>query len=422
MGKGLFKKKSSRSIQDKINALKNEKKHAAEEPQNGPPPGPPITPEEWEYLAQLEEGLRGKGWRAPKPEPRAAPAPAPDLAPPVARRSKPPENGESTLDPFSQAEHEVEKLVREAQRKRRGGYKRVSRPPEPEPEPEIEPEPEVEPELEAEIEPEAEPEIEIEPEPEPPPPPRISPKPPRRAAAPRIQPPRSAAQPPVFAPPPPAPAPPLPRRGVEESDYDRQGKLPFPPGTIVRLDDDSLAIIKEEIHNREYDLVYCLCANGRIDPRGLALYGRKLERLGRLPKEELDKIEKRQAWDRDRVIYYLDDIAYAAGIPPINDHAPAESASQSLVNPQPYDDGHSLQRGRRLSIASGGKSWEAVYWGPDNHGAIVAHSLNGHWELIHLDLDHFGEAVQPGPLLPPREIRAIEQEIIEKLKSQMANF
>ncbi|MCX7011920.1 MAG: hypothetical protein NTW86_05030 [Candidatus Sumerlaeota bacterium] len=394
MGKGLFTNRFSRSVQSKIDLLKKRrKKNDSSDLPAEPPAEEQLTPEELEYLKRLQEGLLGNGPSAP--------------AEPVDTLRLSRDNGsereadeEDRSDPFSHAEREVERLIQEAETRHRSRALKAA-PPAPEP-------------------PAAEDEA-----PTPPSPAREEPPPPRRARAvapsvvePLLEP--LAEEPEGTPPPPPEPAPAPRRAAAEDKAYDRQGKLPYPPGTVVRMGNE-VGIIKEEISNREYDLVYLLCADGRIEPRGVTLYSYDLERLGRLPREELNRISKRQFWDRDRLIYYLDDISFARGIPLIVPKGEAESASTRLAQTrsEPHDDGHSLLRGRRLSIVYGDKSWEAIYWGQDEEGPIVAHAFGpDEWELMRLDLNRFGDSLKRGRLMSDREIKAIEEQVVQKIERQ----
>ncbi len=382
MAKGLFRRGGSNSIQAKIDALKSKRKKREKEIDEAIPssiPMPAATPEEERYLQNLENNLRdGKSVIGKTGKRKESSHPHPHKPKPVSEEE---EIEERQLNPFSTVERDVEKMVLAAQE--RFEQQLVEQEDEQAPDPddlyEAGPEPEVQAEKEV---------IEIVEEPEPEP----QPEPVQQAPA---------------------------SESPPEDDYETKGNLPFPPGTIVRLGDDSAGIIKEQIRNREYDLVYIMCADGRIEPRGVCLFAYQLEKLGRLPEEELDRIQTKMFWNRDRVVFHLDNISYAAGIP---ERAAAEQmAKQQEAQraapeaPEPEDDGHSIQRGRTLTINFGGKKWEAVYWGADSLGPILAHSDNGgDWELLHMDLDRFGSSVEPDRLLKKNEIRKIEECVIRK--------
>ncbi|OPZ15671.1 MAG: hypothetical protein BWZ10_01731 [candidate division BRC1 bacterium ADurb.BinA364] len=211
---------------------------------------------------------------------------------------------------------------------------------------------------------------------------------------------------------------PEPAPAAEEIDeYDLQGNMPYPPGTIILLKDGRLGIVKEEIVGQPYDVVYVLLPDGKVDPQGIPLYPIESEKLGRLSKRELSYLEKRMYWERDRIVYFLDDVSLAPKVP----HAKRDGDGGAPPAARPaapavVDDGYSLLRGRSLTIEHGSYNWDAVYWADDGKGAIVAHSQNGNWELIRLDLNRFNDKLKRGPLLSPEEVRKIESAIIEGMK------
>lgn len=371
----FFRKKSD-TIQQKINSLKG-KRSSADPPRDDSSASPNIqavSPEERSYLESLENSLQnGKSILAVPGKRKRTGAPVI----PAVRLEEPQDDGD--FDPFSVAEREVESLVRLGQKNfeqkrakqtleriedKKAAHEAVMTPP---------------PETETE-------------EPAPPPLPTA---PPAAESAPAPQP----------------PSPQTERQVQVDSSYDEKGNLPFAPGTIVRLNDDSLGIIKEEIPDREYDLVYMLTLEGKVEPRGVCLFAMGIERLGRLPQEELSKIEKRMAWSRDHLIYYLDHVKLADGIP-----QPSPGNKPLSNDHQRFDDGKSMQRGRCLSVRFGDKKWEAVFWGEDSTGSIVAHCQQNQWELLHMDLKRFGSSLQTGKLIQGRELREIEESVIDRYK------
>ena len=71
-----------------------------------------------------------------------------------------------------------------------------------------------------------------------------------------------------------------------------------------------------------------------------------------------------------------------------------------------------LERGRRFQILHGGFAWEAVYWGSDDSGAIVAYLAGKHWQFTHYDLKNITGKLVVGDLLARTEIQAIEQDYL----------
>lgn len=352
----FFRKKSS-SVQDKIESLK---KRQVEEhldfdiPDALPAVIPEASPEERKYLDSLEQSLNGGKsiLSIPGKRPRS-----PMRGPRPAVKIVEEEVDDYQDDPFSLAEREVESMVRQGQsmlekRRQHEAQPEVSKPV---------------------IEPEAIVATQT-------PPPEIE------------------------------PAPETIRQTQVDSSYDEIGNLPFPPGTIVRLNDDSLGIIKQEIPNREYDLVYILTAEGKVEPRGVCLFAFGIERLGRLPKEELGKVENKMEWTRDHLIYYLDDVKLTRHIP----HPTVAVEKGKEKKHARFDDGKSLIRGRTLSINFGDKKWEAVFWAEDSMGTLVAHNQQGEWELLQMDLKRFGSSLKTGKLLQGDELKKIEEAVIAR--------
>jgi hypothetical protein len=404
MARNLFQRKGKTKspVQRKIDSLKQDKKDRKSAPVASPVDDSSIddsspdmsgTIEEVEYLRTLERRVQSRQSVLVKQGAKKGRRPE-DID------EEPPEDEDPReIDPFS-ADVEVERLVRGAQKEFDEAVSKGKRPVRRATRPKRKP---------AEKPKAAKPGAKAE-------------KPrPKTARPPQPQPPEpKAAAPPE--PPAPAAPPPQARSVALDQEEPYEGSLPFAPGTIVRMGDDSVAVIVEEIRNREYDLVYILCAVGRVEPRGVCLFAYELERLGRLPREELKRIGKNLSWNRDRVVYYLDDIAFASGIPSFGppqpqgeQQAPPEEAATASAPGEPHDDGHSLQRGRSLSILFGEKSWDAVYWGEDQLGVILAHTQNGDWELMHLDLSRFGDGVKRGPLLSRENLQEIEESIVGKL-------
>jgi hypothetical protein len=71
------------------------------------------------------------------------------------------------------------------------------------------------------------------------------------------------------------------------------------------------------------------------------------------------------------------------------------------------------RRGQCLAIKFGkkGEAWDAIYWGRDQQGTVVAHDTNGHWTLMHLDLSRFRDKVTRGDLLTDDELCAVENDL-----------
>ncbi len=180
-------------------------------------------------------------------------------------------------------------------------------------------------------------------------------------------------------------------------------------GTIIRLEDGSIGVYKGPIPGKEYHLIYHLCPDGTIQPEGIYLYGYLSEPLGRVTLEVLGEMQQTMHWERDRIIYHLSSYEKARLIPLL-------SPSKKVAMPtEPLRKRNSLERGRRLRVKIGHRLWEAVYWGSDELGQIVAHNTNKIWTLMHLNLGRFGDSLETGDLLSPNEIKEINNSLSRTL-------
>jgi hypothetical protein len=199
----------------------------------------------------------------------------------------------------------------------------------------------------------------------------------------------------------------------------------YEPGTILKLENGSVGIFKESLPDKEYDIIYYLLPNGSIDPRGISLFSYSSERIGKIPPEYLSRLEDSMRWERDLVVYHLDSFDYSTLIPKIEriseDEPRRPSTTESVrarVASRPISSTvqkrSSLERGRKLKIRFGNGAWEAVYWGSDNDGAILAHYTNKRWELTRLDLKPYEGSMELGDYLSSREVREIEDALLQE--------
>ena len=65
----------------------------------------------------------------------------------------------------------------------------------------------------------------------------------------------------------------------------------------------------------------------------------------------------------------------------------------------------------RISFGPG-KSWDAVYWGRDLLGHVLAHRTHKEWALMHLDLKRFKDTIELGEFLDDEEIASIQRDIM----------
>ncbi len=212
-----------------------------------------------------------------------------------------------------------------------------------------------------------------------------------------------------------APSPPPSSPPVES--HPAPSVSPVQPGGIVKLDDGTVGIFEQEIPDKEYDIVLMVKPDGTLEPKGVSLYAYQWQQIGSVPDDLLAQMIRRMRWERDALIYHLDHYEYAKLIP--NQKASSQKPEQvpplttaSRANSQVESArGHTLQRGRVISIATGDKTWDAVYWGSNNMGAIVAHNTHKTWSLMHLDLKRFKGSLEYGELIDSETIRKIEEEL-----------
>jgi hypothetical protein len=223
------------------------------------------------------------------------------------------------------------------------------------------------------------------------------------------------------------------------------------PGTIMRLDDGSVAVYKDAVSGKDYALFYFLEPDGSLEPRGIFLEQYETQRIGMLPRELFDEMRRSRTWDRDAILYHLDQFEFRALVPhvsipspqPSGQSAPAlaptppppprpaarASASRAADKhpPAPIPKEHRperrqdstarsaprepLERGRIIKINIGGRNWEAVFWTRDEIGPIVAHDTNREWALMHLDLSRFKDSFEFGTLLGAEKLLEIEQSL-----------
>ena len=180
-------------------------------------------------------------------------------------------------------------------------------------------------------------------------------------------------------------------------------------GTIIRLEDGSIGIYKGPIPGKEYHLVYHLRPDGTIRPEGLYLYAYRSESLGRITPDVLEEMQRSMRWERDRILHDLSSGEKERLIPLLSPKVIKEKLRE------PPRKKNSLERGRLLLIGIGSNVWEAVYWGSDELGQIVAHNTNKVWTLMHLNLGRFGDSLEYGNLLSPEEIKEINESLSSRL-------
>jgi hypothetical protein len=184
----------------------------------------------------------------------------------------------------------------------------------------------------------------------------------------------------------------------------------FAVGTILRFEDHSLGVFKDARTDKDYEVVYLLLADGTVRPQGMALESYDVKVLGKLPAEFVHRLQRRLTWKRDEVIFHLEHFDYCEMIPHPDPDAIVEEEEEEV--PEAATNGHNLVRGRRLTLSFGpGQAWQAVYWGDDDLGPLVAHKTAENWALMHLDLSRFADSMQVGEMAEESLMDEIEGDL-----------
>lgn len=270
-------------------------------------------------------------------------------------------------------------------------------------------------------------------------PPRSAPEtPPNREAEPEPEPNRPAGQ-----------RAKLIRPVVEEAEDGR-----YPKGSILCLDDEELVIYRRPVAGKSYDMVYSLLADGSVKIEGVELDKHQVAELGQLSPAHQKKLQTEMRWNRDLVAYNCYRLEDSERIPEPNSgtmpgtgyakppgetkpepkpepkaatreaQAPPKPAQPPRPESQPLrrpaaeaEAGHGKQRirrGQRVTVKFGDRMWDAVYWGMDQKGTVVAHCTHGRWSLMHLDLNRFKETLVVAPEADPLLVTAIMRDLETK--------
>lgn len=223
-----------------------------------------------------------------------------------------------------------------------------------------------------------------------------------------------------------------------------QGPLFHAPGAILCLNGRTLVVFRQSVPEKGYDLVYTLLPGGNVKLQGVALGGHSVQEIGSIGQPYFDQLQNTMRWNRDLIVFHCyryEDVAIIPSAPtgvesapsgspepqPIKVSAANPSYTQPTPQPQPAaqpayqppppppvpeDPRKSLKRGQRIQVRFGQKAWDAVYWGQDDQGQVVAHQTYNNWSLMHLDLDRFSESnMIIDPSIDEAIVRVIEQNL-----------
>ncbi len=215
----------------------------------------------------------------------------------------------------------------------------------------------------------------------------------------------------------------------------------FPSGTILSLDDEELVIYRRPVSGQPLDMVYSLLFDGTVKIEAVELGKHRLEDLGRLSESAEKIIQGKLRWNRALIAPGFKNREDAERIPDpggtINQTPIPTSTPPPTATPTPRRDGPQapgmtrgesvaratptpgsdikIRRGQKIKLKFGDKTWEAVYWGRDQKGPVVAHNTHRHWSLMHLDLQRFKESMiadaEPDPVLVDEILRDISTQM-----------
>ncbi|MCE5231442.1 hypothetical protein LLG95_17840 [bacterium] len=231
-----------------------------------------------------------------------------------------------------------------------------------------------------------------------------------------------------------------PEREAETYESPQPQSMIHAPGAILALGEHTLAIFKQSVPDKGYDLVYTLLPGGMVKLQGVALNGHSVQEIGTIGQPYFDQLQSQMRWNRDLIVFHCyryEDVAKIPAAPGAVESVPAsgpepqpvrvstanpsyttaaqpspQQAYQPAPPPPPEDPRKSLKRGQRIQVRFGHKAWDAVYWGQDDQGQVVAHQTYNNWSLMHLDLDRFADSnVLIDPNADEGLIHTIEQSL-----------
>lgn len=200
----------------------------------------------------------------------------------------------------------------------------------------------------------------------------------------------------------------------EELYYDEKGNLL--PGSIIAFEDGGMGIFQKTLPQKDYDVVYMLESDGNSKPQGMPLYNYEYKPVGRMSREHMSLVTRSNTWERDLILFSLTNYEDRDKIPAYSGEM--ETPTEQAGRPDPREmsdkgDDEKLVRGREISIPFGpGKAWDAVYWGQDELGDVVAHKTHGSWALMHLELDRFRKSITYGEVLDGKKLKEMEKDFI----------
>lgn len=202
----------------------------------------------------------------------------------------------------------------------------------------------------------------------------------------------------------------------------------FSSGSILCLNDEELVIYRRPVTGKPLDMVYSLLADGAVKIDGLDFNNYRVEEIGQIPPGHLKTLQAKMRWTRKMLAPHCFMPEDAERIPDPdaefgnnsshqprgetvgNTDVPQNTFNKAIqqesairVEPDEEDDQQKpqgkirIRRGQMIQIKMGYNNWEAVYWGRDSKGSVVAHNTHNHWQLMHFDLARYKDSMTLSP-------------------------
>ncbi len=227
------------------------------------------------------------------------------------------------------------------------------------------------------------------------------------------------------------------------------------PGMILSINKHTLGVYKKFMPESAIHLVAILCSDGFIKIQGISFKGMEVDEIGNLTPELFKHLESLSKWERDLIVFhcYRYEDTFRIPIPSVSgkpspkkiqpnelnhfgavsesdkdndisnnevmksdagtnqavDHEPA--APEEIMHLTSQNPIAGMQRGQRVQIQMGMKLWNAVFWGCDMTGMVVAHNTCKKWSLMYLDLHRYRNSLKIDPQIDQGLIQEIQDDL-----------
>lgn len=241
----------------------------------------------------------------------------------------------------------------------------------------------------------------------------------------------------------------------------------FESGNILCLNNEDLVVYRRPIAGKPLDMVYSLVSDGSVRIDGVDLSNHDVVEVGALPMTAVKQIQREMTWNREMIANHCYTKEDGDRIPAPGGAVAASGAevyTQNLRTPQRRTPGRpapsapaggnspelkaaivdlvaqesavrveelppttparptpgktKIRRGQKVKLKMKGRNWEAVYWGRDNKGSVVAHNSKGHWALVHFNLSGYKDALTISREADPALVEEIKQALQARKKQE----